>query len=251
MTMNMAIRNVGDNRLVRANEIIGRFITSCSHSMRGPLKTIAGLVNLLQSNAGCSDKERQQFLQLIAATSLKMENMLDELEHFLENTKRDMTIERIDLNKTFANILQDTKARANALGLQVQVMVQPGLTFYSDPHRLRLILSNLVANATQFYDPAKANKTLQITASEIGNNVRISVADNGIGIDKASQRKVFNLFFRGSERSGGAGVGLYVVNEVVTKMGGTIELNSELGVGSKFVLHLPNLTPTATVENEE
>jgi signal transduction histidine kinase len=230
-----------DKVLSHANDVIGRFITSCSHSMRGPLKSIAGLVNLLQNNENCTPQDRQLFLDLIARSSLKMENMLDELEHFLENTKRDTIVQKIDLQRIIEGILDSHRKQIDALDLRVTIDINAMLDFHSDPHRLRLILVNLIENALHFHDPEKKEKTLRIHATNACPGIQLAIADNGIGIEKESQSKIFQLFYRGSERSGGAGIGLHVVNEVVKKMGGTIVVDSRPGIGTQFIMHLPDL----------
>jgi light-regulated signal transduction histidine kinase (bacteriophytochrome) len=88
---NFSTSNLTSNNLVRANEVINQFINSCSHSMRGPLKSINGLVNLLHRSKDYTEAETDTFLNLIEKTTQKMENMLDELEQLLENSKRIIT----------------------------------------------------------------------------------------------------------------------------------------------------------------
>lgn len=227
---------------MHANEVISRFITSCSHSLRGPLKSIVGLVHLLQNSANCPETERQVFLDLIEKTSTKMEGMLDELEHFLENKKREMITQKINPCEIIKSVLQSQEKAIEQTSLRVSVNADPSLEVYTDPNRFRLIVTNLVANALSFYDPQKTSRELRMEVTAGEGDICLSVADNGIGIEPHLHTKIFQLFFRASERSGGAGIGLYVVKEVVDKMGGSIRVMSTPGIGSRFTVCLPSVS---------
>lgn len=234
------MKAITDYSLSRANDVIGGFITSCSHSLRGPLKSIEGLTNLLRNPTTYSDNERGVFLDLIMKSSLRMENMLDELEHFLENSQRDMTIRPVLLKELVDLVLTSFKKEVRELRLEVAVEIPSDLQLLTDANRLRLVLTHLVSNVLNFYDPGKDQHSMKVRANKVAHGTIISVADNGIGMSEEQQPRVFDLFYRATERSSGAGIGLYVVREVTTKMGGTITVDSRIGVGSTFTVFLPD-----------
>lgn len=240
MKKRMVIEQESRVELNKANDVIGQFITSCSHSMRGPLKSIEGLVNLLQSTSDFTGPEREKFLDLITSTARKMERMLDELEHFLENSRRDVSISSINVKSLINEVLRSHQRDIENQQVTVEVLGDQYHVFLSDANRLRLVLTNLIRNAIGFSDPGKEQKMVTISLRNSASDLFITIIDNGIGIENESQRRIFDLFYRASERSGGAGIGLYVVREVLTKMGGNIMVDSTPGIGSKFFIRIPN-----------
>jgi signal transduction histidine kinase len=232
--------NVETRELEKSKEVISQFIRSCSHSMRGPLKSIAGLVSLLNSSREPSAVNNQLFLNLIAQTTSKMEHMLDELEHFMENSNRNLTLKPVDCNELLAGVLHQFKSEIETAGIVIKQKIDQSYPLYSDLPRLRLVISKLIENAIQFQDENKSLKEVTISIIVNKNSCTVSVQDNGIGIDPKEKLNIFQLFYRATEKSSGAGIGLYVVREVVEKMGGSVVVCSTPEVGSDFVMEIPN-----------
>jgi signal transduction histidine kinase len=193
-------------------------------------------VNLL-SEAETHSPDGKQLLALARNTVLQMENMLDELEHFLENSKRDVTYFPVACINVINSVLMELADEIK--DVRVEVCNEQTVPFFCDPARLRIILSNLIRNAIQFRDVEKPGSHISIKVKTSSNNCTISVADNGVGIDSAHHSNIFRLFYRASERSAGPGIGLYVVRETVEKMGGRIKVNSIPKKGSMFTITLP------------
>ncbi len=227
--------------LEKANRVINQFVTSCSHSMRGPLKSIKGLVSLLYKSKEVPELDAIQFLDLIEESAFKMENMLDQLEQILENSKRELTIKKIDWNELIIAILARYKKEINDGQIKIDIIVDQPEDFSSDRLRLYLILSHIVENAIQFQKGTNGSHKIHIAVQTDVLKGTVRVADNGIGISEEVQDKIFELFYRATVSSKGVGVGLYVVREAVEKMGGTITVESIVGTGSVFVLTLPNM----------
>jgi signal transduction histidine kinase len=246
---NFSTSNLTSNNLVRANEVINQFINSCSHSMRGPLKSINGLVNLLHRSKDYTEAETDTFLNLIEKTTQKMENMLDELEQLLENSKRIITKKKINWDKLIDSVLSRFQKEIETSGIKVSIDITKSVPFFTDDQRVYLILSHLIENAIQFQDPAQVDPYITISVEATSTKGFIKVSDNGIGIHEDVHEKVFNLFYRASQKSTGAGAGLYIVDEAVRKIGGKINLESVLGGGSTFTVCLPNLKRTEIEKN--
>ncbi len=233
------MNNYSNVELARANDVIGQFITSCSHSLRGPAKSIEGLVNLMLNNRNYTDQEQRMFLDLIVRSSVKMENMLDALEHFLENSRREITSKKIDLCELTEGMMAPYQREIDRLGIKMNIVVDQPYPVLSDPSRLRIMLSNLIDNAIHFRDNHKQVKTIDLSIKVCKSDIFVSISDNGIGIDPAAKDKIFDLFFRASEKSGGSGIGLYVVKEMLIKMNGNVLVESKPGIGTKFILWIP------------
>jgi signal transduction histidine kinase len=118
------------------------------------------------------------------------------------------------------------------------------LGLITDRNRMSVILNNLISNAIRYSDPEKAHAYVAIKATEEDGTTKLVIEDNGIGIDADKQHKVFDMFYRISNRSVGSGLGLYIVKETVEKLHGSISLVSEPGAGTSFSITLPNIQTT-------
>jgi signal transduction histidine kinase len=105
--------------------------------------------------------------------------------------------------------------------------------------RLKIVLSNLIDNSLKYSDINKGKSFIRIEAAEDNEAKLILVKDNGVGIDQLYIDKIFNMFYRASERSKGSGLGLYIVKETLNKINGSIQVQSILGSGTTFVVSLP------------
>ena len=103
-----------------------------------------------------------------------------------------------------------------------------------------MIFQNLIHNAIKYRDDSKKDPYIHITVAGEGTGVKITIEDNGIGISESAQKDVFKIFFRGTNVASGSGLGLYTVKHGVKKLGGRIELESEIHKGTKFTIYLPN-----------
>jgi signal transduction histidine kinase len=112
--------------------------------------------------------------------------------------------------------------------------------FFSDELRVKMILNNLVSNAIKYRDENKAEQRFNLTISSDHANAKIEIEDNGKGIPRENLSKIFEMFFRSAEAGVGSGIGLYIVNEAVVKLGGEIDVASEPGHFTKFTITIPN-----------
>ncbi len=121
--------------------------------------------------------------------------------------------------------------------------VSADLKLMADQRRLGVVLNNLVANAIKYTDLSKRRQFVKVAAKMEDNEVCIIAVSepNGIGIEEQFQSRVFDMFYRASERSDGSGLGLYIARETVEKMGGRITLRSALGAGATFFIALENV----------
>lgn len=237
-TINIHNERAMANNLVKANQVIDKFINSCSHSLRGPLKTILGLVNLINANAK-NEGNIDSIVQMIERSANHLDHTLNELEQYLVNAKKEVTVENIDPETLVADVVSLYQNDLDENEIEVAIQVQQESIVHTDKERLKMMLSLLLSNAVTFYDPEKTNRKIELSMKTVSGSLEIRVADNGIGIPAEIRKEIFQLFYRGSERSKGAGIGLYIVNEAVEKMGGRIEVESQLHAGSVFIISIP------------
>jgi signal transduction histidine kinase len=150
--------------------------------------------------------------------------------------------EPVQLEHLVLDIIASLRHLPQAERIDMQVAIPFDTPIFTDPKLLTSALQNLIVNAINYHNPAADMPWVRVGAELRGEQVRITVADNGIGIPERMRRKVFEMFFRGNTQSKGSGLGLYIVKSAMEKLGGSCELESEEGKGSSFTLVLPRRT---------
>ena len=152
-----------------------------------------------------------------------------------------LQIAPVDVRSLVSEVVEDARAEAG-VGVNghefVLELPESPLATRTDPDKLRQVLANLVDNAVRF-SPNGGQVT--IGAAKRGQTIVLSVADEGVGIPDAEQQRIFSKFYRvGDAQTGGTGVGLFIVQGLVTALGGRITVRSAEGRGSHFVVELPS-----------
>ena len=111
--------------------------------------------------------------------------------------------------------------------------------FHTDLARLKIVLNNLIGNAVKYHNLRQEDPYIRISAINQSDQLHINITDNGQGIAPEIQERVFEMFYRGHEKSKGSGLGLYIAREMILKLNGDIRLVSEKGAGSSFTIILP------------
>jgi signal transduction histidine kinase len=232
-----------NERLTKAHKEIDSFVYSVSHNLRSPLASVLGLVNIARIEAAKGPFDGMKYLGLIEQSVLKLDETIKEILEYSQNERVDVRHEAIDLKA----LIEDCMARLQYLKGYDQLTHQVNFTgsgpFFSDRFRVSIILINLLSNSIKYYDEHKEYKLLRVKASIMPDQATIEVTDNGIGISSARLPLIFNMFYRGTERSDGAGLGLYIVKEVVDKLGGTVSVKSQPELLTTFTITLPNRVP--------
>jgi len=229
--------------LKRLDQVKAELVANMSHEIKTPLTSIKGFAETLL-NGAMDDRELcRRFLTIIDSEADRMARLINDSLTLsrLENQDQDVVIEPVKLHKIMVNILDIVDAAAKAKNIDVAFLEQdPDLSIDGNEDRLHQLMLNLVDNAIK-YTPAGGKVTISI--KDAGDDVFISVKDTGIGIAKEHIPRLFERFYRvdkGRSRSmGGTGLGLAIVKHVVMSMNGSIEVNSEVGRGSEFIVRLP------------
>lgn len=226
--------------LEQINTELDRFVYSVSHDLSAPLKSILGLVNI--SRISTNPADHIDYLNRIETSVVKLELFISQILDYSRNKRIHPVQESIDIKALCDDILENLRHATEAIpveiiyDLDVKVVTQ-------DLHRVRIILNNLLSNAVKFQRPFDGNKGLvRIRSKREGPKVTISVEDTGEGIRREYQHRIFDMFYRGNEKSMGSGLGLYIAREVSKSMGGSISFTSEYGIGSVFSFEFPDST---------
>lgn len=234
----------------RANRIKSEFIANISHEIRTPINAIIGFSELLGERT--TDEKSREYVKGILAGG---KNLLSLIEDILDLSKIEagrMTIhlEAVNPHSYCEDMAHIFAVQASDKGIALNVIVSPSLPagLMLDGVRIRQILMNLLGNAVKFTE--KGSVTLRIMDENVQNekntlDLIIEVEDTGIGISEDQRDVIFEAFLQhegqSTRRFGGTGLGLTITRRLVRMMGGTINLQSELGKGSRFRVHLPDV----------
>ena len=242
-----------------------QFLANVSHEIRTPMNVIFGMTEIVESEGGLSDEQRDCLARTRnAATTLLalVDDVLDVSR--IEAGKLTLDVVETSLDSLLLEIADLLRPRAEAKGLElvcdVSAAIPPRLL--ADPVRLRQIVTNLVGNAVKFTERGRVElRARLLVETPFGATVRISVADTGIGIARDRHAAVFESFTQAdgssTRRFGGTGLGLTICRDLVRLMGGELQLDSTPGIGSEFrvvlVLEKPASArmPSAAGETDE
>jgi signal transduction histidine kinase len=137
-------------------------------------------------------------------------------------------------------VLRELAFWPEARKIELKNTVPDNSLIKSDSQRLKVVLHNLISNSVKYADFTKENSFIHIDLHSNGQGSTIMISDNGMGIEQDRQSRIFEMYYRATDRSHGSGLGLFIVKEIVLKLGGTISVKSSLGYGSIFVVNLPS-----------
>ncbi|HTH57535.1 MAG TPA: hybrid sensor histidine kinase/response regulator [Cyclobacteriaceae bacterium] len=233
-----------NSELLKVNKELDSFVYNISHNLRSPLASVIGLVNVAQMEQHQSKETVDRYFDMIKKSTLRLDHTLKEILDFSENLRSELKFTEIDLRQLCRESYARVKVESNAIVPQFNFVGH--VPFYSDRDRLSIVLSYLFSNSFNFRDARKDNSFVRVNASVSPTQAVISVLDNGVGIAVDQLPHVFDMFVRTHESSDGAGLGLYIVKEVVEKLSGTIGIDSVLGEWTRVDITIPNAdVPTA------
>jgi signal transduction histidine kinase len=231
-------------KLLEAYRVKSEFLATMSHELRTPLNAILGFSQILESQSKGSLNPRQvEMVNRILTNGKNLLNLVNDVLDLskLEAERLTLAPAPIDLHRLIPATLSDLHSLANgkALTLESRLNLSDPVVI-NDEHRLRQVLTNLVSNAIKFSDRGFVRVTVQDTTPD---HIVLTVEDTGIGIAADQLPHIFEAFRQVDQsirrRRPGTGLGLAIVHSLVTIMGGTITVASQLGQGSTFSIHLP------------
>lgn len=231
--------------LERSNGELEEFAYVSSHDLQEPLRKIQAFSDLLVEEYGDKLGGGDMYLDRIRKSASRMSRLIEDLLTFSRVTTKQAVPDNIDLNETMENVIADLHDRIKKE--RGEVVVKGTLpTVCSDATHMHQLFQNLVGNALKFHDAERPPK-VTVSAKTTKKTHTICVQDNGIGIDEKYKEKIFAVFQRLNSKHAyeGTGIGLAVCKKIVERYGGTIDIESELGSGTTFIITLPNEDPHA------
>jgi signal transduction histidine kinase len=221
------------------NAELDNFVYKVSHDLRAPLSSVLGLVNVAKLEGNTDSLE--DYIKIIGQKVSQLDGFISDVLSHSKNLKLDVKIELIDLHKLVSQTFTSLDYMKGVDQIKKNIRIE-GVSFFSDPWRLGEIFRNLISNAIKYRDLEKDTQSISINIHTTPQQSSILFSDNGIGIDDTNIKKVFDMFYRASAQSDGSGLGLYIVKNAMEKLGGSIQVNSNLGKGTSFELKIPNQT---------
>jgi signal transduction histidine kinase len=224
--------------LEKVNHELDQFVYRASHDLRAPLSSVQGLLEIVQQSA--LPQDAAHYLALMSRAIVKMDGFIRDIVDHSKNSRQELTIEEVDLEHEIEEVLEQLAFLKGAANVDVRLQLGMRAPLYTDRFRLHVVLNNLISNSVKYHDAQKASPFVEIQAQVTTEQVTISVHDNGIGIDPAHLPHVTEMFYRATNAATGTGIGLYIVQEVALKLGGSVHVQSDIGKGTEVVLSFPN-----------
>lgn len=237
----MAVQNT---QLTSYNDLKNKFLGIAAHDLRNPLAILKGQTELLRDGiVGPVNDKQKNLLQKMIVVNQHMFVLVNELLDVsaIESGKLDLQKEQVDLEKYLKEVQEANVPLVGRKSMTLSLEVEPNLPpVMLDRDRMNQVMGNLITNAIKFSFP---NTTIDIRAKRSGNDVQISITDQGQGIPESDLPKMFTDFSKLSVKSTlgekSTGLGLAIAKRMVEAHGGHISVQSEVGKGSTFTFTLP------------
>ncbi|MEY2489848.1 MAG: two-component system, OmpR family, phosphate regulon sensor histidine kinase PhoR [Verrucomicrobiota bacterium] len=230
-------------QLQQMEEMRREFVANVSHELRTPLSIFRGYLETLLDDPQQPPGELLRILEIMERHSDRLNALVEDVLSLarLESPGAELDLSEVDLVELLHGIMRDWEKRFEARQLKSQLDVLGDLPLLeADESRFQEVIYNLLDNAVKYSQPGG---TISLVAAVAGDRVRISVADQGIGIRPADLPRIFERFYRAdkarSRALGGTGLGLSIVKHIVQRHGGTVEAESEPGKGTTISVFLP------------
>jgi len=236
-------QNISERK--RLEKIKQDLVINVSHELRTPLTAIKGFVETLQDEE--TDAENQHYLEIIMRHTNRLINIVQDLLILseLENENSRLLLSKVDLKVLCDNVIKIFEQKVKAKNLQLVSIYDDDLPLAKvDNFRIEQVIINLIDNALKYTDRGK----IEINIQQEFDKIVIEVSDTGQGIDKKDLKHIFDRFYKvdkaRSAKVQSSGLGLSIVKHIVQLHEGTLNVESNKGIGTKFTIHLPIKGPS-------
>jgi PAS domain S-box-containing protein len=236
-----ALRDVSDERALEKTR--SDFVATASHELRTPLAAVYGAVRTLRrEDLVLKNEDRAAFLEMIESESVRLSQIVDQIlvAGQLDADAVEIELQECDAVQIAAGVIESASLHLPP-GVSLSMSAEEQRRIVADENKLRQVLVNLVDNAIK-YSPDGGEVEIRLDSAN-GGECLIEVADEGLGIPSSERERIFEKFYRLDPHQtrgvGGSGLGLYICRELVERMNGRLEVESEPGKGSRFTVALP------------
>src|ERR687888_64045 len=215
-------------------------VATISHELRTPMAAVYGAAETLLRRDDLAPEQRRELLAMIGAQATRLTAIVESVLLTSRLDRGDVEVDRepVDVTEVARVTVEAMRARlSSAVSLELEAG-QDAVSAAGDADRIQQVLVNLLDNAIKY----GGGGPVTVRVDRVDGVVRLSVSDFGPGLSSAEQARIFDKFYRAGPqltRAGGTGLGLYISRELVRRMGGRLDVQSEVGAGATFVLELP------------
>ncbi|MBL1213804.1 MAG: HAMP domain-containing histidine kinase [Ignavibacteriae bacterium] len=231
-------------RLEELNKMKSYFVSSVSHELKTPLTSIKVFTDLLKGGVTGEDQKSNEYLDIIDGESDRLTRLINNVLNYskIEKGIKEYNFEKVELNEVINHVHTCMRYVLKINGFDAKISIPEKLQYvYADRDSIIEAVINLISNSIKY---SKNEKEITIALKDCENYKWIIVEDRGIGISNEVQAKIFEPFYQADNRekqyADGAGLGLSIVKNIMDAHKGSIEVESELGKGSKFILKFPS-----------
>lgn len=235
-----SLLKVKHKELESAYRELDKFAHHVSHDLRGPL---TGILSAAKLALEVDDQnEVKELLGIISHSVEHLDKYILQIQDYYSIKTGEFNVSAVNLKDVAQDMRAIYQTHANVKGIDFQIAISETMPFLSDEIALRLVLNNLLSNAFKYQRDGEKHKFVRLEMQVDKAHATFKVKDNGVGIKEEDLSKIFNLFFRSSSTTEvGSGLGLYNVQNVVRKLGGTIAVSSVEHEGTEFLVTIPSL----------
>lgn len=224
-------------KLVETNRDLDTLLYRTAHDLKAPLATSLGMLDLAISDTEAP--ETLQYFEMVKISNTQLNNIVDNLLEITQIKQRSLSYSPTNVTLLAKEVWESLADEPGYDRVKFEDNSEPGFSPTVDAELLTFIIHNLFQNGINYRDEKKEECTLLFRAEKMGNATLFTVRDNGVGIKPEATEKIFQMFYRGSNRKESTGLGLYVVKEAISRMDGSITVDSQVGQGSTFRIRIP------------
>jgi len=228
-----------NEELRKINAELDNFVYSISHDLRAPLLSIKGIFKLIHMKEKLGE-QAIKYLKMADESVDRLDGTVQEILDYSRNARLNLQVSEFDLRTLVDQIFDDLRFGTDKEFL-FESSYDGSTIMTSDRYRINTLLKNVISNAVKYRNRTIAQSFVKVHMVRRNGVTILDVKDNGIGIAPQNVERIFDMFFRASSEVTGTGLGLYICKEIMSRLGGNITVESELGKGTSMHITIPDL----------
>lgn len=229
-------RHLNRKKLEKLNNELEILLYRISHDLKGPVTSVIGLLNVMKI---APDFDKVHFINMMTQRMNHLEKTLKVLRNVANIKYGNFEREDINVRKAILEIIEMISVNGISDNVKINFRSDERARYHGDILLFHSIIQNLIENAIKYGADAQGKVQIEIVAEYVDDHVFIRISDKGKGIPEHMHEDIFQMFYRGDEKSDGTGMGLYIVKHGLEKINGKIELDAEYKKGTRFRVTIP------------
>jgi len=226
-----------NTKLRKTNSELDNFVYRVSHDLRAPIASVLGITNLAKSENKV--EELKNYFNMIANSATQQDEFINEIIDLSRNSRLGIQKNKIAIKSLLNEVFELHMHNNVKKNIIKDIEIEEKYPLITDKNRLKVILNNIISNSIRYsngHDPI-----IKVGVNISKQLAKITIRDNGKGIQKKHIKNIFRMFYRATDVNAGSGLGLYIVKETIDKLSGTIVIDSNEKEGTSVTLEIPNL----------